>query len=125
MRIFLLAPEEYWKLSKEEKQKYCNGCGGRGGKLNFLIPQRYFRECCNIHDYMYAVGSNENDKKRADATFLYNMNQVVREMSGIKKWWYKRLAKMFYKAVFKYGDYYFWRDKIDTSLNMNLVDVKG
>lgn len=111
MKVTLYAPAEYWGLSKEEKQRICNGCGGRGGTFNFLIPQKHFQEACNIHDYMYATGYTEADKRKADATILYNLDTIVKNMSGVKKWWYKKLAKTFYKAVHDFGDYYFWKNK--------------
>jgi hypothetical protein len=123
MRVALYAPPEYWRLSKEEKAKICNGCGGRGGVLNFLIPQKHFEEACNIHDYMYATGYTEEDKRKADATLLYNLDTIVKNMKGVKKWWYKNLAKTFYKAVHNLGDYYFWKGKKFKDLESNTVDV--
>ena len=112
MIVKLYAPDEYWKLSEEEKDKYCNGCGGRGGKLNFLIPQGKFEECCNIHDYMYSIGTTNEDKRIADATFINNMSQVIKELKGISKIYYKTLSKIFYNSVKDFGEYYFWRDKV-------------
>jgi len=122
MKVTLYAPKEYWNLTEEEKKKICNGCGGRGGKFNFLIPQGKFKEACDIHDYMYHTGYTQEDKRKADATFLYNMDSIVRELKGIKKWWYKKLAKIFYKAVYKYGDYYFWRNKRFKDLTSKVID---
>ena len=111
MTVKIYAPVEYWKLSKDEKAKICNGCGGRGGKFNFLIPQKYFKECCNIHDYLYYNGKTENDKRIADRLLAYNMNLVCGQLKGFKKFYYKQLAKIFHKAVVDFGDYYFWKNK--------------
>ena len=123
MQVTLYAPEEYWKLDDVMKRTLCNGCGGRGGKLNFIIPQKHFEEACNIHDYMYATGYTEEDKRKADATLLFNLDTIVKEMEGIKKWWYKKLAKTFYKAVHDFGDYYFWKDKKFKDLEGRTINV--
>lgn len=110
-KVILYAPQKYIDLSKEEKKRICNGCGGRGGKINFLIPQKEFRECCNIHDFMYETGITEDDKRKADRLFIYNMNEKCKSLSGLKKFYYKQLAKIFYKSVVLFGDYYFWKNK--------------
>jgi len=123
MKVTIYAPKEYWELTKAEKILICNACGGRGGKLNFLIPQKHFQEACNIHDYMYYIGRTQEDKREADATLLYNLDQIVNQMSGIKKWWYKKLAKTFYEAVSKFGDYYFWKGKRFEDLVEREIDV--
>jgi len=123
MKVTLYAPKEYWELSEKEKQKICNGCGGRGGMFNFLIPQKHFQEACNIHDYMYATGYSEEDKRKADATLLYNLDLIVKQTKGLKRVWYKKLAKTFYKAVHNFGDYYFWKDKKFEDLVGKSVEV--
>jgi len=123
MKVTIYAPEEYWELTETEKKQICNGCGGRGGKLNFLIPQKHFQEACNIHDYMYYIGRTQEDKRKADAVLLYNLDTIVKNMKGIKKWWYKKLAKTFYEAVHNFGDYYFWKDKRFKDLTKQEIEV--
>ena len=112
MKVKLYAPPGYWKLSKEEKAKICNGCGAKGSKLNFLIPQGKFREACNIHDYMYAVGKTDEDKKVADRVFINNLNRIVEASNPLLRPLRKLLARSYYEAVSKFGYEAFWKDKV-------------
>jgi len=124
MKIKLIAPDAYWKMTDREKTEICNGCGGRGSLLSKFIPNGCFEEPCNIHDFMYHYGENLNDKRLADAVFLYNMNQVIKSLSGFKKFIYKKLAKIYWESVYNFGDYYFWKDKKFDFLTEKEVDIK-
>jgi len=73
----LYCPPEYRNLSVEQKNTICNGCGAKGSILSRLIHSGEFIECCNIHDYMYAVGNTEESKQTADRVFYNNMNRVI------------------------------------------------
>jgi hypothetical protein len=83
----LVAPEHYWHLHPETKEKFCNGCGPQGGIglriLSYCIPDSFFTldisEACNIHDYCYIIGM---DKKEADNLFLDNMTRLIDKRGG-------------------------------------------
>ena len=112
MKVTLYAPKEYWELEVNQKRKICNGCGAKGSKINFLIPQGSFKEACNIHDYMYANGKTDEDKKVADRVFINNLNRIVEASHPATKPFKKVLAKSFYLAVKKFGYEAFWREKV-------------
>jgi hypothetical protein len=112
VKVTLYAPEGYWKLSEEEKRRICNGCGAKGSKLNFLIPQGVFKEACNIHDYMYFIGRNNNDKRKADRVFINNLYRIVEASPKWIRPIRKARAKSYYLAVSKFGDEAFWKGKV-------------
>jgi len=123
MRVTLYAPKEYWDLSPEQKQKICNGCGAKGSKINFLIPQGKFKEACNIHDYMYAVGKNDHDKRIADRVFINNLNRIVKASHPLLRPIRKIAARAYYEAVAKFGDEAFWKDKVYPGMYGKRVDL--
>lgn len=112
MRVTLYAPAGYWELSEREKRRICNGCGAKGSKLAFLLPQGKFKEACNIHDYMYAMGKTDRDKRIADRVFINNLNRIVEASHPILQPLRKALALSYYKAVAQFGDEAFWRHKV-------------
>jgi len=112
MKVTLYAPKEYWELTEKQKKRICNGCGAKGSKLNAFIPQGKFREACNIHDYMYAVGKNGNDKRKADRVFINNLFRIVDASPRLLRPIRKMQAKSYYLAVDKFGDEAFWKGKI-------------
>ena len=112
MKITLYAPQEYWYLSEKAKKQICNGCGAKGSFLAKIIPQGKFREACNIHDYMYAIGKTDEDKKIADRVFINNLNRIVEASSPFLRPFRKLLALSYYKAVAQMGDEAFWRNKV-------------
>lgn len=105
-QLSLIYPITYNKLSKEEKYNICNGCGTKG--LVF-IPHKILwidiTEACNIHDYMYNIGSSLVDKDIADLVFLHNMlilinnNTKLEFLTGIRK----LIASFYYRMVKTYG----------------------
>jgi hypothetical protein len=118
----LWAPEEYWRLSNQEKASLLNGCGPDGWKCD-LISDNWFiggyfksdslRKACDIHDYMYATGKVIDDKVRADRVFLNNMVRTITEGRGpgvlrmIRLW----QAKIYYEGVKNFGGPAFWQGK--------------
>jgi hypothetical protein len=124
MQVKLIAPAGYWNLTDEQKKEICNGCGGRNSVLTKFLPQGTFKECCNIHDYMYFIGRTEEDKKLADRVFYLNLNRVVKHKKGFQKFVKKIIAKTYFTAVKKYGDYYFWKGKVPKGLNEREVEVQ-
>ena len=112
MRVTLYAPKGYWELTQKQKSAICNGCGAKGSKINFLIPQGKFKEACNIHDYMYAVGKTDEDKRVADRVFINNLNRIVEASHPLIKPIRKIAARAYYKAVAEFGDEAFWKNKV-------------
>lgn len=84
-----------------------NGCGG---KWSFIKPpySSFFIASCEIHDYNYFKGWNEEDRKYADKWFLKYMLIDI----NMYKDWYKRVyfilwAYMYYIAVRIFWKKYF------------------
>lgn len=77
----LLGPASYWNASSEKKARNCNGCGTAGWK-GVLIPDSVYGLCvseaCNLHDWMYAIGTSREDKLKADNIFQDNLLALVR-----------------------------------------------
>jgi len=113
----LTAPKEYWEATTNELEEVCNGCGLAGWK-GLLVPDTVYAlrisESCDIHDWMYYFGVDEEDKELADDTFYYNMKNTVLESTTF--WPLKKLRlwriKKYYSAVKHAGSKAFWADKI-------------
>jgi len=109
----LFAPEGYWKLTPEEKEKIVNGAGPKG--YGWLVPDTIWglsiTEAANIHDFCYAVGTTIDDKIEADRIFMNNMVRLI----SAGKWWLKglrmRRARKYYLAVKHFGGPAFWSGK--------------
>jgi len=115
MATELFATEAYKELPIDVKEKFCNGCGtkGLGG---WLVPDTLYglniTECCNIHDFMYHVGTKHRDKEIADRTFLNNMIRVIdAESISILKPFRRLRAMNYYSAVRDFGGTAFWSGK--------------
>jgi len=112
----LYAPKEYWKLSFEAKRELCNGCGAGSALFDFVPDNIYgldISECCNIHDYMYHIGETAENKSEADRVFLNNLIRVI-DKNTSWRWLRKRrkkVAYLYYNAVFKFGGPAFWNEK--------------
>lgn len=112
----LYAPEQYWRLPETVRLTVVNGCGP-GGWLRFLVPDTNWglniTPVCDIHDYMYTIGQNHDDKVAADRVML---NNHIRWIDANTKWdWLRRLrynrAAFYYEKVRDFGGPAFWRDK--------------
>jgi len=116
LKTKLYAPEGYWKLTGEQREDLCNGCGP-GKILGVLVPDTIWWLCitpaCNIHDYMYVRGKTLDDKNEADRVFLNNMLRLVE--AGTERRWLRRLrisrALVYYRAVSQLGGPWYWRGK--------------
>jgi hypothetical protein len=122
MKSILYAPEAFWILTPEQRQRYCNGCGpGKVGSR--FIPNRIWgldvSECCNIHDFMYWWGSTIEDKREADRTFLNNMLRVIDTNSSgwLLNTLRRRMALKYYTAVATFGGPAFWKN-VNPAANM-------
>lgn len=92
-------------VTKLQDAGILNGCGpeswkGRG-------PNWLFRACCYQHDYNYAVGGKEADRRWSDWGFYSAMRKDIRRLP-----WYRRpLARikawLFYTAVRLFGKKHF------------------
>ena len=110
------APPDYWRLSPDQKNGICNGCGPGAWKVD-LVPDYPlgfpFNEACNIHDFMYFTGKTNEDKEVADRVFLNNMLRVVEAFSHTTEdishgqW----IASVYYDAVKLAGGPSFWAGK--------------
>ncbi len=74
------APKEYWKLTKEERDRLLNKCGP-DGPLNSIIPNHLMgvdiSESCNIHGYMYSIAKTKKDLDAANSIFLSNIKREI------------------------------------------------
>ena len=127
-QTYLWAPDEYWDLTEEQLDEMTGGCGP-GEIGDYLVPDKLYgviniKPACRIHDYMYAVGTTEEDKEEADEAFLNNMRQIIMwETAG----WYKdekdaqrqrlvrkecfRQAETYHMMVDVFGGRAFWKGK--------------
>lgn len=112
--IRLYAPPAYWLLSPEVRERLVNGCGPGGWKFD-LIPDTVWglsiREACDIHDYMYAMGSSIAEKDEADRTFLNNMLRLVEGSCFLLRPLRRLRAWTYYQAVHRFGGPSFWGGK--------------
>ena len=90
-------------IPKEE----INGCGGKGGW--FKPPySAFFKSSCNKHDKGYYKGGTEIDRMNCDANFLrYMLIDCQRIKNKFKRWYFKRWAFVYFKAVRVLGKKYF------------------
>ena len=109
----LYAPELYWALTPAGKKEFCNGCGAKG--LGWMVPESIWgldiSEACNIHDFMYAMGIDEEDRESADRVFRNNMLRIVKTGS---KWLLPfRVARVlfYYLMIQCVGGVAFWSGK--------------
>lgn len=111
----LNAPDSYYRLDPEIKKLICNGMGAKDSSLARLIPNTmYFldvREAADIHDYEYAIGNSDEDKRRADRNFFENLLIIINKAGGVLAFFRRRRALKYYEAVHYYGHNAFWKNK--------------
>lgn len=87
-------------------EKYCGACDGW---LSFIKPphHKFFNAECMVHDTMYDIGGNRQDRLNADVLLF---NQMVRKAVGYFEnrsvsslWWFISLAYLYYLAVRVFG----------------------
>ena len=85
-----------------------NGCGSNSARFDY-VPDTIFGlsifEACRRHDFAYKIGGNEDDRRKADEEFLYNLLTVINNYS---KWYYphwlaRHRAMTYYDAVVRCG----------------------
>ena len=108
----------YTDLTSTEKDKICNGCGGKGTVVP--VPDFLFKASCNHHDFYYWLGGDEDTREAADAAFYKYMKIDSHEQSkgllqaAISLSW----AYVYYKAVRYFGKPYFSYGTMKTEANL-------
>jgi len=111
----MYAPKEYYLLSEAEKSTICNGTGpGSWKPFTNIIPLNNLggidiTECSNIHDYMYYIGGNRQDKMFADSTYKDNLAELINtnEENFVINKLRKSIATMYYFFVVVFGYNFF------------------
>ena len=112
----LYAPEQFWLLTDEAREEISNGCGPKS-YMGWIVPDTVWglsvSPCCDIHDYMYHIGENEDDRNVADRVFLNNMIRIVTHHTTNKVLLKLRLRRVrtYYYMVSKFGGPAFWNPK--------------
>jgi hypothetical protein len=117
-KLKLYAPKEYWNAidAKTDLSSIINGCGTNDWKGE-LIPESFLglsiTPACNIHDWMYYYGENNQDKEEADRVFLNNMVRIINNDSDDIFLKIARLAeaKIYHEMVKDFGRAAFWEGK--------------
>jgi hypothetical protein len=121
-KLGLTAPDAFWVTDEATLLLMAGGCGP-GGVGDWLVPDSIWglniKPACFIHDYMYAVGETEEDKRWADQVFLSNMLQMVDSettkipfIGVILRAKRRSLAMLYYTAVVEGGGRHFEKAKI-------------
>lgn len=104
------APAEYLALSPEEIARVTNGCGPQGWRID-LVPDSLAGLCitaeCNLHDWMYAQGGDEQARRFADVVIYNNITHKILMAGGVFQAFRMAGAAIFYKAVRAGGGAYF------------------
>lgn len=105
---------KYRELSDAGKQKLLdagvlNGCGPESWRSNG--PNWFFKANCMEHDYNYAVGNTEEDRRWADAGFyramlgdICRLPWYFRAWARFQAWRFYMVVRYFGKPYFNYGD---------------------
>lgn len=81
------------------------GCGAMDGWLSWIRPphHEFFKTACVLHDELYLLGGNEDDRKRADVRLYQDMvRHSLDYFNGEKvssQAWFLFLAYIYYCAV--------------------------
>lgn len=128
-KALLYAPAEYWELTPEQLKDIIGegrcGPGKLGGKI---VPDRIWglniKPACSIHDFMWAVGATDEDRREADRAFLNNILRLIDAAAG--PWLLVALrrhaAAKYYRAVADFGGPAFWAGK-NPAPTMALVEA--
>ena len=74
-----------------------NGCGPANWRG--AAPQWFFKACCMEHDYNYALGGTEADRRWADWGFYVAMIKDIMRLPWYKRPFARIVAWVFYRAV--------------------------
>ena len=93
------APVSFLNASVEELLRVCNGCGAASAKFDF-VPDRIYgtdiSHACNVHDWEYEFGVDNEDKEIADRTWRNNNLRLIDR--DCEKKWYKPQTLMHNRA---------------------------
>jgi len=82
-----------------------NGCGGKGSWVP--VPDFMFSASCDQHDFNYWLGGTEADRLKADWQFLQAMLADAEREPWYRRWWARRVARLYYWAVRRYAGRFF------------------
>jgi len=87
-----------------------NGCWAKG---SFLRPPYwiFFAASCNIHDYWYNRGVNEEDRKQADKGLIKYMKKDVKRLPPLKHPYYYMWCYLYYFALRMFWKKAFYANK--------------
>lgn len=91
-------------LTKEQLDYVSNGCG----TWFINIPDLEFGPACDRHDFAYWKGCTESHRAEADWNFYLNIKEIVKNIPWYRRWWYKSLSWVYYKAVRLFGSSTFY-----------------
>lgn len=97
--------EFFLDLNEKQRAVYGNGCGPKFLYLDKIIPELCFEKACRHHDFNYDIGGTEDDRKKADETFLSEMITLSWRSHCV---WF---AHIYYRAVRLFGYFAFHRGK--------------
>lgn len=98
----------YKILNPEQKKDICNGCGGKGGIVK--PPKKaFYKTSCNKHDYGYACGGDEKERKRHDKGLKKAMKEDCSTLPWYQKPRYKPWCYLYYRGVRAIGwKFFYW-----------------
>lgn len=104
----ILAPDSYWRASKEEIRQRSNGCGPPTFLSVFVSNSIWgvdVSKACEIHDYQYSKKMSSSKRKFADYIFKENLFKIIDNDGGgdIEKLLKKGIANIYYYAVRLFG----------------------
>ena len=109
------APDAYRALLPEELVGIVNGCGPGGWRVD-LVPDSLAGLCitdeCNLHDWMYAQGGTEEDRRFADVFLYCNLAHKILMAGGPLQAFRMAGAGIMYKAVRAGGSEFFGRGAV-------------
>jgi len=122
----LYMPLSYIDASEEERAKVCNGCGAKDG---IKVPDRFYglkiKDACQIHDWMFEIGTTRGDYIFSNLIFFWNMVAISITHSNRFMMFFRceRALKYFIAVMFNSGKSAFWTN---TPENKNkTITIKG
>lgn len=98
--------KKFEDLTKEERSKICNGCGGKG---SWVRPPHgiFFKASCDHHDYGYWKGGGEVARMRCDKNLYKAMIEDCKSLPWYRWARYRPWCWAYYVAVRMCGAKYF------------------
>lgn len=96
---------EFQMLSDKQKKKTSNGCGPKLAGININVPSMgcAYCEACDLHDYIYWSGGDEEVRKLADIKMFEDMREVNRLQPFYRRAYMFPLPYIYYWAVSRFG----------------------